>query len=201
MTAASERPSSFRPPSVLASATNPPRSRRPVPTSIATIPPQLASTERLCNRRYREDLGAKLRHRELLVRSIDWHPDLGAERTRPRALGIWVPLIDPQHRGTGERGTQIFGPSVGDLPEAELPLRATEPRRSGVFPLWTRPAHTGLFRRHVADGEHHTQPAGVTIGLDRSLGATGSHNPAAPVLHQVLSISWTCSGKRTRLTS
>ena len=44
-----------------------------------------------------------------LVRSIDWHPDLGAELTRPGDLGIWAPLIDPQQGGTGERGTQIFG--------------------------------------------------------------------------------------------
>ena len=50
------------------------------------------------------------------VRSIDWHPDLGAERTRPGDLGVWAPLIDPQQVEPGERGTQIFGPFASDLP-------------------------------------------------------------------------------------
>jgi hypothetical protein len=51
-----------------------------------------------------------------LLRSMGWHPDLGAERTRPRDLGIWAPLIEPQ---------QVEPASVAPR-SSELPL-ATEP--------------------------------------------------------------------------
>jgi hypothetical protein len=61
-----------------------------------------------------------------LVRCADRHPDLGAERIRPGDLGIWAPLIDRQQVQTGERGTQIFGPSAHVVRARPLIRVATE---------------------------------------------------------------------------